>query len=520
MSLGIATIGLLATVRNGIDVILRDKNHVQGFIITDLILARVQITKSENRLELWKRLWYVLEGMPYGHFVRCWGSAGASQIYELLQVTEMTSKNIAEEFNDKYGGAESDARRHLRSEGLLDRHERTTEAKRLRTVARLMAEYDAEFGLARRVGYALFRSPTLQYHLSTLKSSIDELEDLSKSEFECRHRYAYDEKEGKRLGLQSIFEHLAGQAAATAGRLLESCAEKLLPKTMAIDFQLDLAYRSDIQLRSQILMNKATQGGYPYYVRVPNDASVEDGYLEVVLHDERNTADLTRLIDDLAADFHGCQDSASGSSPNRPTQISESLRKVLEDFPEPLEGSKQHPFRLDERYQLAYELCEIALILLSSTAMCNLCVCAVRRLAKNSPGNEHEHLIRINNAHQPEDESEAVQISRRWCRTEVLGMHILRLGIVLAEIAIGAVVNHARYDSRTKKLKLKFAASDGSATDLGELDPYQVVKLIKEPGEKDGDWANAVSYCLRRGVTPSAISGEEHEYFYYYVVAP
>lgn len=56
VGVAIAATGPLVNVRNGIDMIIRDKGHVEGFIVTDVALAGWKLTLLSNQLELWKRL--------------------------------------------------------------------------------------------------------------------------------------------------------------------------------------------------------------------------------------------------------------------------------------------------------------------------------------------------------------------------------------------------------------------------------------------------------------------------------
>lgn len=529
VSLGIAAIGLLVTLRNAIDIIIRDKDHIQGFIVTDLVLVRVEITLLENRLQLWRKLWSIYDGVPYHQFVTFWGNSGASQIHEVVGTAERVSQEIANEFQSVYGVKQADARNRLSVMGLLRKHETTSEQRRQKMMEKLMIEYNTEFRLAKRTKLSLFNSPTFQNHLKTLENSVVALENLSVSEFEKHHDFPYDERAAKELGLQAILLQLARESAESTTDLLEWCQKRRLPETMAIDFHLDLAYRSGMQSRNEYLTHRARQKGYPYYIRLANDTD-EDGYLEVVLHSKVKISGLEQLVENLATEAPGSENISSIGSPenqnsscrhnigDRPTQISESLRNVLLSSPQKLEDSDYHQFSRPERYKLAYELSEMALVLLSSTSLCQMCVCAVRRLCFDPVEDEYGHLIRINNAHGLETGSPVAQDSDWWCKRELLNMHILRVGIVLVEVSTGAVVKYAKHDVRSNEVKITLGFDNQPADDLKDCSPSKIASIVKDAAGED--LSRAVYFCLRQYIRPENIKEKHLAAFYNRVVAP
>jgi hypothetical protein len=147
-----------------------------------------------------------------------------------------------------------------------------------------------------------------------------------------------------------------------------------------------------------------------------------------------------------------------------PSQHSESLRKILSTLPRKFQKSTYYQFSLAERYKLAYKLSENAMILLNSPSLCDLCVCAVRRLCLNSAELEYNYYFRINNAHELESHSSIGVTADRWCREKLLNMHIQRLGIILTEISTGAAIADIRNDNETQSIKIVLN-STGKLTD-------------------------------------------------------
>lgn len=512
---GIAAIGFLATVRSGIDLILRDKNHVDSSFVTDLVLVGTEITLLEDRLELWKTVWLMFEGTPPSQVIVFWGDSGAADIRRLLGVTEQISEGIKNQFQSMYGGVREDARNYLLESGLLEQDEPTSERHRQLMTKRLKDEYDKHVKLPKRIKLALFESPTFQSHLQTLKTSIIQLETLSTSKFERKNKFGYDEKAARDLSLQSALFDLAG-AAQPISAFVIWCKQRCLPTTMAIDIQLDLAYGCGMEPRNTFLAQRAARDGYPYYLRLPNDASPKDGYLAVALTSEEEFLDLDQLIQTLATDPHGHDDPHAAT--NQPTQSSESLRKILLSSPKKLVESDYHPFSRLERYKLAYELSEVAMVLLSSDAFCQLCVCSIRRICLNTAMQDYEHFIRIKNAHELESSSQVVEDSDRWCKKEVLKMHILRLGIVLVEVSTGGVVKDAKYDKQSGEIKLALEIPGYPSEELKDCSLEKTALIVKEAGGEDLTWA--VHYCLLRGVMTATTGEEDITLFFNKVVAP
>jgi hypothetical protein len=513
---GIAAIGVLVTVRNGIDLILRDKTHVESSVMTDLVLVGTEITVLEDSLELWKKLWSIFNGVPQSQLITFWGDSGASLILRLLGTTELISKDIEKQFESMYGGVREAARNRLLKSELLEQDEPTSERHRQKMTKRLRAEYDEHVKLSKKIKLALFEAPTFQHHLQTLKTSIDGLQKLSIIEFEKNNDFKYDEEAARELGLQSILLDFTEKIAQPISKLFIWCKQQSLPKTMAIDLQLDLAYGCRMEPRNKFLAQRAAHDGYPYYLRLPNDASVEDGYLQVVLESEAEYSNLDQLVHQLAREPYTDEDEHNAAS--QPTQSSESLRTILLKSAKNLVVSEYHPFSRRERYKLAYELSEVSMVLLASTSLCELCVCAIRRFCHDAAIQDHEHLIRIKNAHELESSSQKIEDPDRWCKKELRNMHILRLGIVLVEVSTGGVVKDAKYDLQSREVKMTLEIAGYPPEELKDCTPDKVADFVKAAGGEDFSWA--VHYCLRRGVTPEIVVKKDVLLFYHNVVAP
>lgn len=126
------------------------------------------------------------------------------------------------------------------------------------------------------------------------------------------------------------------------------------------------------------------------------------------------------------------------------------LSETAEDFEHSLHGE----FSKEQRTKLAYELAESALILLGTGWFSELCSCAVRRCCLDDTRDEYEYSVRIKNVRHLEPGSGEAQALKQWCEEELKDMHIRRLGIVLAEIAIGAYIFGAVYNHNKKRVEI------------------------------------------------------------------
>jgi hypothetical protein len=510
VGVAIAAIGLLVNVRNGIDMIIRDKDRIKDFVITDVALAGSKVTILSNQLELWKRLWLITDHTPRTLFEAYWGKTGADRVHDALELTEHISREIESEFASKYGRVQAEAQERIQRSGLLAKHEQTSEGKRQKRLQARIDAFNLNYRPTRRARLVLFNSPTFQRHLKELQESIESLELLSVSEFSLHHNFIYDAEVAGKIGLKSHLIFLA-RAARSSVDLVEWCKRQNLPPTMAIDLHLDLAYGS-MQPRHEYIAQRANQNGFPYYLRVCNDANVEDEdrYMGFLVENETKFESLKNHLEQLRVDHE------SGSDGDALALSTESMRNVLSIRHQNLLESLHHQFSLPERYKLAYEISESALVMLASTSFCELCVCTLRRYYLGDAENDHEYYIRVNNAHEElETPPGDVHVADRWCRRELLGMHIRRLGVVLTEICTGAVVRNVRYDPQSKEVRMTII--DGSDQSI-DCSPEKVADLVKDAAGVD--LSGAVYYCLRRDITPERVGEKDLLAFYNRVVAP
>jgi hypothetical protein len=378
---------------------------------------------------------------------------------------------------------------------------------------RLQEDFKKHVKPPKKLKLALWEAPTFQNHLKVLETSIDKLVSMSITKFEKENNFRYDEDAARKLADQSALFDLAKKAAVPIRDFVMWCKDREVPQTMAIDIQLDLAYTCENVPRHTLLVERSTHDGFPYYLRFSNYVNPEDGYRHVALRSKEEYADLGQLIHDV-----GEGHPAEHLNAKLPSQTSQSLRKILASSPKKLEESHYHPFSRMERYQLAYELSEVAMVLLASNALCELCVCAIRRYCIDSAMQNYEHLIRIKHAHELESGLQFAEDTNRWCKRELLDRHILRLGIVLVEISTGGIVKGAKIDEACGEVKLTLDIPGSPAEELKDCTAERIALAVKAAAGEDLSWA--VHYCLNRNVSPPNIEEADIVLFFSKVVAP
>src|SRR2546423_1847675 len=108
VSFTFGSVGFLATVRNGITLILNDRDSFKRFG-KDLVPHLSEVTSLSRRIERWRKLWKIHDGAPSGLPRVYWGVRGGQRMLALLTTTESTCREIKDEFESCYGEARYEA---------------------------------------------------------------------------------------------------------------------------------------------------------------------------------------------------------------------------------------------------------------------------------------------------------------------------------------------------------------------------------------------------------------------------
>ena len=183
------------------------------------------------------------------------------------------------------------------------------------------------------------------------------------------------------------------------------------------------------------------------------------------------------------------------------------------DFAQELHGN----FTKRERTRLAYELVEGAMLYLQSGWFSKVCSCSIFRYEDSRL--RTSYTMRINNLHHlkhVDPEMGQPCLLSLWCRGELRGMSLRRLGVLLFEIAIGKPVLDAGFNKRYVGVQINF---DTGANEPGDAHAEQKREILHRVcRESSEDYKDAVEYCLRQGVDTQVLNRLDLESFYDNVV--
>jgi hypothetical protein len=519
------SIGFLATVRNGVTLILNDRDSFKRFG-KNLVPLLSEVTSLSRRIERWRKFWKIHDGAPSGLLSVYWGVRGAPRIHALLTRTEITCKEISDEFESVYGEARWDAK--TKPGALNDQELLLTEASEVRLV-RLMRRWKRKFGVSGQLSNALLRGPLFRTHLDSLGYCVARLEEDAMLEF--KQEWDCDENEAKKRAEKVGTHYLLTRLATKSAKTTEALLELLSPvRTFGIDFQID-NWNQFSEHRAEMLATCAGHGSFPYYFRISRTVPAPD-VLKVTIDavTPRNEQNLLSNFEHCILGWNsnaedavlymrpeGCKATFKVGRVEESVQDPEILRVLFsssqpEDFVESLHGD----FSLRDRIKLAYELAVSVLIFMKTNWYSRLCSCAVHRICIDKVEEEYKYYVRINDTCHFEPGTGGVGLTRQWCEEELINMHIYRLGILLVEIALGKAVIEVACDPATNRLEIDLG--EETMAQPQDLPPRKVARRVeKAAGE---DFSLAVKYCLNHGKRPEAIGPEELAQFYDEVVAP
>src|SRR5271170_6187620 len=167
------SVGILAAVRNGVTLILNDRDLFRRFG-KDLVPLLSEVTSLSRRIERWRKLWKIHDGAPKGLPRAYWGVQGGQRMLALLTTTESTCREIKDEFESRYGEALCEAK--TRPRVLSEQELLSSEANEAR-LANHTRRWKRRFGVGGRISIALLQGPLFRRHLDFLGNYVSRLEE-------------------------------------------------------------------------------------------------------------------------------------------------------------------------------------------------------------------------------------------------------------------------------------------------------------------------------------------------------
>lgn len=530
-------IGFVVTVRNSISTILDDVDAIKTDV-QSLVPTAIRLTIILQRVQIWRKLWKVHDGMPLELFVSYWGSDGQEYILLLLRQLLTNSEALYIGFDSKYNkkGGRNRAD-ELVQQPALTLYDEKNEIANLERFHRIHND-----NMIRKTKNALFTRPLFEKHLKALEQSLKLLQESSETYFIY---YAGDSKEDgweelrNRFSSNMILTHVANCSSAVS-KILQEMVEDI--GDYALDLYLN--HRTEPARRMEILEEAVRKNALRYEFSVscwqkPGEAyadfSCEVAPIEVEtqLSTEQTYENFSTVADKLidrensgtSTSFrlhkHNYDSSfivqkLSDSISKKTGSDIQCLRSFMAAHKTDFERTLHGPFKKEERHRLAYELAEWALFFLKTNWFTELCSCCVYRLETNDLRTTFRTRV-ANVEHKCTDTGDIANL-RQWCQEELTNMHILRLGILLVEIALGSPVLDALFNPKSKEVEIDDEFLGNDSTHITVLHRKDINRRVLEVMGQD--FMDAVNYCLQKSMVPREIGKEELHDFYKHVVEP
>ena len=524
-------IGFLATVRNGISLILNDYDNFKQFG-EDLVPLLCEVSDLSNRIEIWSRFWRLHDGSPECLLSTYWGIQGGQRMWAFKISVDVACQRILDEFKSKYGKIVYSNEAHLRKDGTANNSAQLSSAASGERLERHIQHYKERFGGGARLSNSLLRGPLFRKHLDALASKVKRLEENAITEF--TREWECDASEARKHAVDIGTHFVLSRLATTSVKASEALLELLSTiATLGVDYQVNLGYGIPTDRRANVLAERAGRGVFPYHLQVSRQST--ESALKVTAektmpdkHDECFSnfeqgilhwtspaqGDLLYMRPESRKGTFVVKGREGWTRNSRPLRSLFSVTKP-EDFLQSLHGD----FAKRDRIKLAYELAESAMVFLKTNWYSRLCSCTVQRACIDEAKEEYEYCLRMSDIRHLDPESGEMQSTRQWCEEELLNMHIQRLGILLVEITLGTAVIDVSYDPVTGKVELDLGRDSGLVSDqVQELSPRKVARRVERAAGED--FSLAVEYCLQHGIRPKEVGIDDLERFYNRVVAP
>ncbi|OQV10668.1 hypothetical protein CLAIMM_14635 [Cladophialophora immunda] len=534
-------IGFVVLVKNLISTILNDADAVRND--TDgLVAAEIRLIILSSRMENWKEFWRIRDGMPLELYDSYWSPDGRQKILQLLNLLHGKGADLHREFESEYrkGGDRRTGRVDQRS-AEASAYDEQQEMERLQA---FQSMYRSKVNLIRRVGRALYKWPRFGKSLELSEKWLDLLLDASTEFFKVNNSLDDESEWKERVDIVStsfILTRVADRYSHASSIL---GATLLGIESHAIDLYLD--HRTDPARRMEILSLAAQENSNSFQYNfcllsvlgsddIPIDFSckIPSENQEAVPTIGRQQhqsfdaviCDLTRPPNrghNMSFWFQARQgvpafvlerlEGRSGVGDDLQIQCLRTFMAIHKvNYEEELHG----PFKSEERWRLAYELAEWALLFLKTNWFSKLCSCCVYRT--ETADLRTTFRARFGKVPHIDVDIGDVGNTRQWCEEEIRNMHIRRLGVLLVEIALGfPVPDVVLHPVKGIMIDEELDVENPERTKV--LDRRAINRKIRR--EMGQDYTDAMDYCLQQGITPDRVRMEELQSFQSHVVEP
>lgn len=444
-------ISFVVTVRNAVSKVIEDVDAVHNNF--DFLLeADSRLALATEKLTRWQKIWHIDQGCPKGLSEAYWGNQEKT-ILEHAQRTYAKAESVHKEFTSIY----SDPLKIQRELG----------AKRMKMECTIVSEEDKIYkdlqgrwkrnnSVFSRSLKALFQSPIFDHHLKLFEASITNLEELSRILFINRMRDGKEDKWKENVDETSFEYHLLNLAESNFDT--SSLIRNIVLDARGCTLELHLDHKTDPLQRVKTIEKASKAGALCHHFCLSGKTfaglAQTDLSCTVLGNDvevNRHYGDESRTFSSVALGMLEEKDKTQSSlclqecgqmfivqredmQHDMADSTSECLRSfILRQKSELLENSLQR-FTKEEKHRLAYELAEWTLLFFRTSWFNELCSCCIYRVQTSSLRTVFR--ARVTPITHVDTETGQHETNTQWCQEELMGMHIQRLGILLAEIAL------------------------------------------------------------------------------------
>lgn len=533
-------IGFVVVVRNSISTIINDIDAVQTD--TDVLVpAAIRLTMLLESIRRWKKFWRVYDGMPLALLDSYWGPDRRQDILRLLAQLHGKGAELYHEFCSRYRKGASDKIEHATPHSVEARvYDEEQEMEGLRAFQKM---YKKDVNIFQRAGRALYQWPQFEKFLKVSEEWLELLQESSMKYFISYNSWDGEPEWEKRVDVVStriILTRVADRYSLTSATLRETLHDT---GGHAVDLYLDhrIEPASRMEIFSHAVREDSNSFQYNFCLlsdQDPNNvlvdfscklASERSGTAATIGRQHQSFRTATRDLlnptslgpytsfrlqarEDVPAfvlERLGERSRVEGDLRIQCLRTFMAIHKV--DYEEELHG----PFKLEERWRLAYELAEWALFFLKTKWFSKLCSCCVYRMETTNLRTTFR--ARVGRVDHIDTSTGDVENGRQWCEEEITNMHIRRLGVLLIEIALGfPVPDLALHPRKGIMIDEELDVENPERTKV--LDRRAINRKIKR--EMGQDYTDAVDYCLQQGITPDQVGMVELQSFQLHVVEP
>ena len=471
--------GFLATVRNGIEKLLKDIDD-WGSYHQELFLLGNEVQVLLEHVFEWQKFWYIDEtNSAVDELVEEYWGEGKEDIVLLLSSIKRRAENINTEFEDLHGFSCEVVRGKWKEPTRIEGKAMLKGARERLEAGIHEVKKDSSRG--KQTMAVLGRSSIFRSHLETMRKEVDKLQNRAEAEFvKCNGR---------------------GDTSQLRTRVTEFAADTLLPK---VSFWLA---RQGEKMRVAIVDAKEEHVAVNLHL---DHGLAADKRLETMVQSCLNDAMRTQFHKTSSRGAHECLVAHSTTYPlpeamdlsehgmQHFVAVQDIACNAIERYNlwHHLVTTGKTSLTSAENHQIRFELAEFAVLFLRSTWLRDVCGCCIHRF-EDLPFRRGRFTVNVQCTDHFRRRFNDVSQHRPWCGQRSLGNPTWRLGLLLLELALGRFISRIiRHDGGERLATLFIVDEDGNETRYVFYEYGLPEDMRLEVASINQDLADTINTCL------------------------